>query len=684
MTAFNSMEGNRESAIMLTCPNCEFENPTTNRFCQQCGTLLETWRAAIVETTPQLLAKEPTPLSPPSLATENAIAPQSGVETGEIAPPPTPLAPAEEATLTEISPATEEAAVGESGEAKTSLDALDDEQRYRVCASDRETWMDWQQEPLGWVSVGAWDTRPSQPTFLEARLEQSLPEEEDSSDDASSLWEQLDIPAIARPYLLLQDSHAPAIPPLRDTWQYGSRSVVLIEDRAQWELLIERWGDEDNSLPQLLHWLDETVKLWRVLESVGCCQSLLEETNLRLDEDQTLCFQHLYPDSGDRQPTLQDLGKMWQKLFGKSGRTLYDPLPQFLEKVRQGQLTNIEEIRANLQAIAGGQPENPVEEVEEVEEETIEPAVEFDFDNAPTTPRNGDKSARGSLDDIPTVVLPMQLLGIAEVGCTDIGRQRDHNEDCFGISTLIHREENAFGRQIHVRGLYIVCDGMGGHAAGEVASALAVETLQQYFKTCWPEGDDLPDEETILQGIVAANQKIYEENQKNERSGSGRMGTTLVLALVRDTKIAIAHVGDSRIYRITRKHGIEQLTKDHEVGQREIQRGVDPSIAYARADAYQLTQALGPRSENFIKPDVNFFEINEDTLLLLCSDGLSDNDLLETQFQSYLTPLISSRANLEQGLQELIDFANHYNGHDNITGLVVRLKVRPNTEYQRL
>ncbi|MDY7014877.1 MAG: serine/threonine phosphatase, partial [Cyanobacteriota bacterium] len=499
---------------------------------------------------------------------------------------------------------------------------------------------------------------------------------------SSELWEQLEIPAIARPYFLLQDDCTPAVPPLRDTWQYGNYSVVLLEDRQKWNLLMERWGDEGNSLPQLLHWLDETVKLWAALAPVGCCQSLLEETNLRLDEDQTLCLRQLYLDPPERQPTLQDLGKMWQKLFGKSGRTLYDPLPQFLDKVRQGQLTAIEEIRANLQAIAGQQEAFP----QTTEEESAEPTAGSEVESAiaPPAGRSAEKvGPRNSLDDIPTVVLPMQLLGITEVGCTDIGRQRDHNEDCFGISTEISKEENAFGKQIHVRGTYIVCDGMGGHAAGEVASALAVETLQQYFKTGWPESPDLPDEETIVKGILAANQKIYDVNQKNECSGSGRMGTTLVMALVRDTKVAIAHVGDSRIYRITRKHGLEQLTSDHEVGQREIRRGVDPNIAYARADAYQLTQALGPRNDNFVKPDVNFFEINEDTLLLLCSDGLSDNDLLETQFQSYLTPLISSRAHLEQGLQELIDFANHYNGHDNLTGLLVRLKVRPNTEYQR-
>ena len=85
-----------------------------------------------------------------------------------------------------------------------------------------------------------------------------------------------------------------------------------------------------------------------------------------------------------------------------------------------------------------------------------------------------------------------------------------------------------------------------------------------------------------------------------------------------------------------------------------------------------------------MNPDVQFFEVNEDTLFLLCSDGLSDNDLVEKYWQTYLAPLISSRANLERGVQELIDLANAHNGHDNITAVLVRLKVRPDMRQQRL
>lgn len=158
------------------------------------------------------------------------------------------------------------------------------------------------------------------------------------------------------------------------------------------------------------------------------------------------------------------------------------------------------------------------------------------------------------------------------------------------------------------------------------------------------------------------------------------MGTTLVLLLIQNTEAAVAHVGDSRLYRLSRRRGLQPLTVDHEVGQREIQRGVEPTIAYSRPDAYQLTQALGPRDENFLNPDVKFMELNEDGVLLLCSDGLSDNDLLELHYQSHLEPLLDQRTNLEQGVNQLIDLANQHNGHDNITAIAVRVKVRPNLD----
>lgn len=288
------------------------------------------------------------------------------------------------------------------------------------------------------------------------------------------------------------------------------------------------------------------------------------------------------------------------------------------------------------------------------------------------------ESALGDLmtdaEEAPTMAFAMQLDRIDQAGGTDTGRRR-HNEDYFGIQTQIRQDVSPQGATTQVRGLYIVCDGMGGHSAGEVASTMAVEILQRYFETHWQE--ELPNEETIREGILLANQKIHEVNQEKSRSGAGRMGTTLVMALVQDTQVAIAHVGDSRVYQVNRYGDLFQLTVDHEVGQREIAKGVAPEEAYNLSNAYQLTQALGPRPNSKVNPDIQYLEIQEDSLILLCSDGLSDGELLETHAETGLMPLLQSKTNLEKGLLDLIHLAKEKRGHDNITGVAIRLKLRP-------
>jgi protein phosphatase len=90
-----------------------------------------------------------------------------------------------------------------------------------------------------------------------------------------------------------------------------------------------------------------------------------------------------------------------------------------------------------------------------------------------------------------------------------------------------------------------------------------------------------------------------------------------------------------------------------------------------------LTQALGTHDSQYVQPDIRFLEIEEDTLLLLCSDGISDNDLLEANWESKLLPLLSSSQDIDRGLRKLMEFSNEYNGHDNLTGVLIRLKVRP-------
>ncbi|NJR55213.1 MAG: serine/threonine phosphatase, partial [Acaryochloris sp. CRU_2_0] len=275
----------------------------------------------------------------------------------------------------------------------------------------------------------------------------------------------------------------------------------------------------------------------------------------------------------------------------------------------------------------------------------------------------------------PTLILPNQLIYLDAAGQTDDGRDRHHNEDFFVIEQQLQHSISPHQHQVSGRGLYILCDGMGGHASGEIASSLAATTLSQYFKTHWQ--DHLPDADRLKQAIYAANQAIFQLNEEKAGAGSNRMGTTAIVALVQDTHIQVAHVGDSRLYRLTHQQGLEQLTIDHEVGQREIKRGAKPEVAYARPDAYQLTQALGPREDGALRPDVQLFSVSEDTLWLICSDGLTDNQLLETYCDRYLLPMLNAQVTLQQGVNELVALANTHNGHDNITVIAILMKVQP-------
>jgi protein phosphatase len=275
--------------------------------------------------------------------------------------------------------------------------------------------------------------------------------------------------------------------------------------------------------------------------------------------------------------------------------------------------------------------------------------------------------------DSPTILLPNRVMDLEAIGITDVGLERKYNEDFFVIDNRVTHISDPDGVRAYTRGLYILCDGMGGHAQGEVASRMAAETLATYFTEHWQ--DELPSSSELEEAIRWTNQTIYALNESQTRLGSGRMGTTLILGMLQDTQFRFAHVGDSRLYRYTHHQGLEQLTVDHEVGQRAIERGVAPEIAYALPSAYQLTQALGPRASQSIKPDVRSVMLTEDSLFLLCSDGMTDRNLLELHQENYVKPLLDFYNSLEEGVSRLIDLANAENGHDNITVVAIRAKL---------
>ncbi len=465
-------------------------------------------------------------------------------------------------------------------------------------------------------------------------------------------WDAQDVPKVARAYIALRGTLSSTIPQIKDGWNDDGKTISLVEDRSHWTLLLDRWNDPQISPTQTVYWLDRTLKLWVDLEPWKMRQSLLELNNLLIDEDSTICFQRLCPELTDNKLQLADLAKLWRKLFHRSGSMASEALASTIMAMEIGELARIEEVRSRLQQIAY-----------ELEPKSL---------SSPLFTGSSQELTTSALD-APTIVFSKKLLDLEDAAATHTGKKRDHNEDCFGIVSKIDRSDSPKGRNVSARGLYILCDGMGGHAGGEIASAMTVDSLRDYFAIHW--GDNLPDEETIREGIIATNEAVFDLNQKNASSGSGRMGTTLVLVLVQDRNIVVAHVGDSRCYAITPSQGSIQLTIDHEVGQQQILRGVDPEIAYGRPDSYQLTQAIGPRDRNYIAPDIRFFELQEDTLILLASDGLTDNQLVETHWLTNISPLLLPHNNLQDGVDRLIDFANDYNGHDNITALVIRARL---------
>ena len=747
---------------MLICPQCQFENPNTNKFCQKCGTSLthktchecgtqvpvnaETCHKcgmftgtvwwAIISNDPDSLVSPIASQSGSLELSEPVVSNATPAEVSQIKVPmgsdsesPQPqtflgktLEPSSDSSLPIIqeddpeansfqasaSQPIEESLDNALSQADTGLGTdqdscaslisapqetssptpavvyLDPQQRYRLIEPQSLENIAPGVEPRYGTSARVLDCQPFQKSLLEALIEQQQGNSamsellmSQSSTTPLDAGRVIGIPEIAQPYLALQESYRQTLPEVHDAWQQDGEAVVLLEDRSGWKMIGDLWGSEETPTLQILSWLGEMTQLWEALEPWHCRQSLLEITNLRVDEDGVLGLVRLYPEAREQPLTLQDLGHMWQMLSNQSQRTQFTSLGGLFRQMCSNEFGTINEVRSHLEAIAHEQqlsaPEAaPYDDLDEVLDAGTK-AFALGEQPAPVSPNDGDD---------PTVILPMQLLSLDDSGCTDIGLQRDHNEDCFSILTEVKKQENPMGRAVQARGLYILCDGMGGHKYGEVASKMAVETLKSYFQENWH--DQFPTEDSVREAVRLANQAIYDLNQQNVRSGYDRMGTTLVMMLIQNTKAVIAHVGDSRLYCLTRKRGLEQLTMDHSVGQREILRGVEPEIAHARPDAVQLTQALGPRSEHFINPDVKFLDLNEDTLFVLCSDGLSDNDLLDDHWQTHLAPLLSSRANLDQGIFQLIELANEHNGHDNITAVLIRVKVRPNFEQQQL
>ncbi len=250
-------------------------------------------------------------------------------------------------------------------------------------------------------------------------------------------------------------------------------------------------------------------------------------------------------------------------------------------------------------------------------------------------------------------------LEIAEL--TDVGRRRDSNED--SMTRLIPKDPKLMERK---GAIFVVADGMGGHAAGEVASEIAVETIrEEYYEAASDEVTEI-----LAQAIKQANQVIYD--RATEQAARAGMGTTCVALVVRGALAYIANVGDSRVYLI-RDGRIRQLTNDHSWVAEQVRAGM-LTEEQARTHAHRnvITRALGTQPE--VEADIFVEPLQDEDLLLLCSDGLSGpvSDEEMNRIISSSTP--------QEAVRALIAQANEQGGPDNITALLVHVVEAPPLE----
>lgn len=384
-----------------------------------------------------------------------------------------------------------------------------------------------------------------------------------------------------------------------------------------------------------LNWLWQIASLWQPLSAYGVASSLLFPVNLRVEES----IVRLLELHEDRQSsvTLKNLGHLWSEWASSA----QPAVKNFIEKLSAGLLTG--QIKTSEQLV--------------------------------------DLLDRGLAEKGRSRTSTYQIFT-----CTDKGPSRRRNEDaCYppsGTRTEIANlglEERGSRENFSTLPLAIVCDGIGGHEGGDVASKLAIETIRQQVENLLSSRKDWTPIALSLElerAALAANEAISQRNDSERRHDRQRMGTTLVMALAQEREVYITHVGDSRVYRVT-KTGCHQITLDDDIASREVRLGYALyHDAVQQPASGSLVQALGMGSSSLLHPTVQRLVIDEDCIFLLCSDGLSDNDRVEQYWETEIVPVLDGQIDLAIAGQRLVDLGNTQNGHDNVTVALVYCQVR--------
>lgn len=256
----------------------------------------------------------------------------------------------------------------------------------------------------------------------------------------------------------------------------------------------------------------------------------------------------------------------------------------------------------------------------------------------------------------------MDLAEVLEVASrTDPGRVRPHNEDAVFASAEL--------------GLAVLADGMGGYQAGEVASRMAVDLLAaglgERIPACRPQEVEAGSgcrraHRLIAEQVTAANAAVYGAAQSHAEYAG--MGTTLVMAWFYGNRVSVAHIGDSRLYRL-RGREFQQLTRDHSLLQEQLDNGmITPAQARFAGNRNLVTRALGIDPE--VEAEINECEVAPGDIYLLCSDGL--NDMVEDG--EIAETLVRLADDPEQAAEQLVQLANDNGGRDNVSVILVKIK----------
>jgi protein phosphatase len=428
----------------------------------------------------------------------------------------------------------------------------------------------------------------------------------------------------------LKQSHETIEIPLLDNIPIDSEGKLLPS-------LVEAWSTA-TPLYQA-YWLWQAIDLWAPLAGTGVLASLAVMENLRVDGwCLRLCELIADRTMADRKVTLAQIGTLWLQTLPGAAPEIVDRLQALLLKM-QAEQASLRDVARILNLML------------------LEQAAKLPID--------------------------WQI-----AGGTDAGVTPQHNEDSYYPSPLELTQDPTGGK------IAIICDGIAGHEGGEVASQLAVKLLKIEAQTLLEDlsnNRELVTPEQICNAIAAivrvVNNTITAQNHSQGREDTRRMGTTMVMAIQvnqrvrtdrgfgQSNEIYIAHIGDSRAYWITPQR-CQLLTVDDDIATREVKQGRDvPWHSAHRPDATALTQALGMKSGESIHPTVQRFMAIEDGILLLCSDGLSDRQLVESSWQDYASRILQTEMPLTEAVRSWLALAHRKNGDDNISLVLMSAQV---------